>query len=318
MFVLCRAKTSIQQRLPAQLEDKLEKFVDNLRTLRETHHFPDTMIVNMDETPLYFDMPSSHSVHRKGCREVRVRSTGAEKRRLTIILACTAAGQMLPPMIIFKGKRALKHLRIPPGVVVEVQQKGWNDASLTLVWIQKVLLRYTKKQHALLVWDTFTGHMTEQVAEKLQNKVTVAVIPGGCTSKIQPLDVCLNKPFKCYCRSQWNEYVQKQVATQDPGERLKTASKQQVVEWVVDSNKLLDSKKEMVAKSFLVCGISNALDRSQNNMIRCAKELPDMLIAYGLEKNAAADVGSESDDPFSSDEENDSDLDRSEGDSEPE
>ena len=112
--------------------------------------------------------------------------------------------------------------------------------------------------------------------------------------------------------------MQKQVATQDPGERPKTASKQQVVEWVVDSNKLLDSKREMVAKSFLVCGISIALDGSQNNMIRCAKELPDMMIAYGLEKNAAADGGSESDDPFSSDEENDSDLDQSEGDSEPE
>ena len=65
--------------------------------------------------------------------------------------------------------------------------------------------------------------------------------------------------------------------------------------------------------------ISNELDGSQNNMIRCAKELPDMMIAYGLEKDAAAAAdGSESDDPFSSDEENDSDLDQSEGDSEPE
>lgn len=111
----------------------------------------------MDETPLYFDMPRSHTVHKRGHREVRVRSTGAEKRRLTVILACTAAGDMLPPMIIFKGKRALKNLRIPAGVVVEVQQKGWNNSLLTLTWIQKVLCKYTKKQHALLVWDTFTG-----------------------------------------------------------------------------------------------------------------------------------------------------------------
>ena len=43
-----------------------------------------------------------------------------------------------------------------------------------------------------------------------------------------------------------------------------------------------------------------------------------MMIAYGLEKSAAADSGSESDDPFSSDEGNDSDLNQSEGDSEPE
>ena len=139
----------------------------------------------MDETPLYFNMPSSHSVHKKGCREVRVQSTGAEKCQLTILLSCTAAGHRLPPMIIFKGKRVLKNLHIPPGVVVELQQKVWNDASLALVWIQKVLLRYTKKQHALLVWDTFIGHMTEEVAEKLQkSNILVAVIPGGCTSKI--------------------------------------------------------------------------------------------------------------------------------------
>ena len=74
----------------------------------------------------------------------------------------------------------------------------------------------------------------------------------------------------------------------------------------------------MVAKSFLVCGVSNVLDGSQNNMICCAKELPDMMIAYGFKKSADADSGSESDDPFSSDEENDPDVDQSEGDSEPE
>ena len=188
--VICRAKTSIQQKLPAQLEEKFEKFVPNIRVLREAHSFPDAMVINMDETPLYFDIPGSHTVHRKGCREVCIRSTGAEKRRLTIILACTAAGDMLP-MLIFKGKRALKNLRIPAGVIVAVQPKAWNDVALTKIWIQKVLCRYTQKQHALLVWGTFSGHMTEDVAAELQKKnITVATIPGGCTSKIQPLDVC--------------------------------------------------------------------------------------------------------------------------------
>ncbi len=190
----------------------------NIRALREAHSFQDTMVINMDETPLYFDMPGSHSVHKKGAREVRIRSTGAEKRRLTVILTCTAAGDMLPPMVIFKGKRALKNLRIPPGVVVAVQPKAWNDASLTKVWIQKVLSRYTEKQHALLVWDTFTGHMTDDVSEELRRRnITVAMVPGGCTSKVQPLDVCLNKPFKSSCRNQWVEYMQQQVAQQEPG-----------------------------------------------------------------------------------------------------
>lgn len=51
---------------------------------------------------------------------------------------------MLPSMIIFKGKRALKSLHVPAGVVVEVHQKGWKDAALPLVWIQRVLCSYTR------------------------------------------------------------------------------------------------------------------------------------------------------------------------------
>ena len=84
-------------------------------------------------------MPASSAVNRKGYREVRIRYTGTEKRRFTVILACTAAGNMLPPMVIFKGKRALKKLSIPSGVVVRVQSKGWNDTELTKLWIQHVL-----------------------------------------------------------------------------------------------------------------------------------------------------------------------------------
>ena len=108
---------------------------------------------------------------------------------------------------------------------MEVQKKRWNDFSLTNVWVQKILCQYTKKQHALLVWDTFSGHMMTDVAEMLRkNNITVIVIPGGCTSKIQPIDVCLNKSFKNHCRRYWVEYMQQQVATQDPGEKIKLQS----------------------------------------------------------------------------------------------
>lgn len=93
-------------------------------------------------------------------------------------------------MIIFKGKRALKKLHIPAGVVVEVQLKGWNDASLAKVWIQRVLFKYTQKQHAFLILDTFTGHMTD-VAELLQRQknITTVGVPGECMSKIQPVAI---------------------------------------------------------------------------------------------------------------------------------
>ena len=48
-------------------------------------------------------MIPSRLLEKKGAKEVRVESTGVQKRHVTIVLACTGAGKMLPPMIIFKG-----------------------------------------------------------------------------------------------------------------------------------------------------------------------------------------------------------------------
>ena len=63
-------------------------------------------------------------------------------------------------------------------------------------WIRRNL-RYTPEQRALLVWDSFRGHLTNAVKDLLARRnVEVAVIPGGLTPVLQPLDKCINKPFK--------------------------------------------------------------------------------------------------------------------------
>ena len=62
-------------------------------------------IGNMDETPVYFDLVPNKVVDRVGVKSCIVKTTGAEKRRITVTLTVTANGEMLPPFIIFKGKR---------------------------------------------------------------------------------------------------------------------------------------------------------------------------------------------------------------------
>lgn len=66
---LCR-HTCIQQKLLADLEKKLEKLMDEVKVLRQQHNFPDDLILNMNETPIYFDMPRSSTVTKKGAKEV--------------------------------------------------------------------------------------------------------------------------------------------------------------------------------------------------------------------------------------------------------
>ena len=92
------------QKLPKDLEAKIETFYKDIQNLRENGKYSNELIGNMDETPLYFNMIPSRSLEKRGAKEVRVKFTGAQKWHITVVLACTGASRkMLPPMIIFKG-----------------------------------------------------------------------------------------------------------------------------------------------------------------------------------------------------------------------
>ena len=47
---------------------------------------------------------------------------------------------------------------------------------------------------ALLILDSFLAYITVAIKQKLKINTVPMVIPGGCTSKVQLLDVSLNKP----------------------------------------------------------------------------------------------------------------------------
>lgn len=79
--IVLRAKTPVAQKLPKDLEAKIETFykdVQNLTVKREWKYSTE-LIGNMNETPLYFDMIPSRSLEKRGAKEVRVKSTGAQK-----------------------------------------------------------------------------------------------------------------------------------------------------------------------------------------------------------------------------------------------
>ena len=124
--------------------------MNEIRVLRTIYDYPTDLIINMDETPMFFDMVPECTVSKKGVKEVHVRSSGEEKKRLTVALTCTGNGKMLPALAIFKGKRKLK-FKTPANVCVVVQQKGWMDTELMERWLKGIILPHTQKRKALLV-----------------------------------------------------------------------------------------------------------------------------------------------------------------------
>ena len=138
---------------------------------------------------------------------------------------------------------------------------------------------YAQKRKALLVIDSFSAHTTcEFVDESNASNIDIAIIPGGCTSQIQPLNVCLNKPFKSILRKKLLEYVQSLVDHDPNPSKLTTPSKQMCTKWIKAGLEYFKEREGMVKKSFLVCGITNALIGSENGFIHCVKELPDLQV----------------------------------------
>ena len=59
--------------------------------------------------------------------------------------------------------------------------------------------------------DSFSAHLTDDVNENLDNNSCKSIIiPGSCTSKVQPLDVSVNKPFKQILKNKWSPVCEEQ------------------------------------------------------------------------------------------------------------
>lgn len=193
-----RRKTTVAQQLPSDLIEFQQSFLSYMLYMRMQHNYPLKYIGNMDETPMWFDLPSNTTINKKGEKTVSIRTTGHERTSFTVILGCMADGTKLPAVCIFKVKKIPKE-KFPDGIHIRANEKGWVNESEMLWWIEKV---WTSRNpfgnpRSLLVLDGFRGHTVDSVKHRLIEKNTnIAIIPGGCTSKLQPLDVSINKSFK--------------------------------------------------------------------------------------------------------------------------
>ncbi|CAI7913802.1 unnamed protein product [Closterium sp. NIES-54] len=246
-----RVKTKMGQKLAADCKAKVESFWEFVRQMRSLHDYPLDLILNADQTPLFLEMPAERTLEMKGARTVHVWSAGYEKERVTVMLAVTASGLKLPPYVVFKRKTIPK-VPIPAGMVVRAQDKGWMDESLVQDWITQVMVPFLKplrestgrRREALVVLDSYRAHLTEAVGQTMRMfRLSQAVIPGGCTPLVQPLDVSINRAFKCGARHRYSSWFEE--------EGINTTTK----------------AEELVKKAFVTCGISTPIDGSEDHLI---------------------------------------------------
>ena len=158
----------------------------------------------MDEEPLTFDLPLTRTVNKKGESSITLRTNGHERTNFTCVLGCTASGVKLPPMVIFKRITMPKE-KIPNGISFKVNKKGWMMESVMKEWLNECYVKrpggFFRQKKALLVLDSMRAHITDNVKAAIKSTNSIpAVIPGGTTKHLQPLDISVNRAFKVALR----------------------------------------------------------------------------------------------------------------------
>jgi DDE superfamily endonuclease len=177
-------------------------------------------IFNCDQTNLPFSLEAVYTWARMASRSVAVSSSDTSQRA-TVMLGANASGTTkLPPYLVFKGSskstgRIFKELRKGEGYTpyckYSVNEKAWFNEEVMLDWIEVVWKPITVDRGGKLTYlllDEFAVHVTSSVEAAFADLNTeVDIIPGGYTPKLQPMDVGINKPFKGYCRQEFEKWL---------------------------------------------------------------------------------------------------------------
>ena len=180
----------------------------------------DRAIANADETNVYFSPSFERTIADRGSRTVAILQPNSSKR-CTAMLGCAMNGEKLPPYVIFQGKntpggRIARELQDAgnhghhQASMYGVQSKAWMDEDEMERWINTVWAPYaaTIPGPKILIIDSFVVHLTGRIRNLVSNLETeLEIVPPGFTSKLQVMDVGINKPFKDRIRHSVEDFL---------------------------------------------------------------------------------------------------------------
>jgi hypothetical protein len=175
---------------PAVLEDWQKRLPDLLRGYNREDVF------NADETGLFYRALPQRTLAIKGDP---AKGTKTAKDRITVLLACSAAGEKLTPLVIGKSKNPRCFQGKDKGtlpVQYRWNKKAWMTSDIFSEWLDRLNSNMkNKKRHILLFLDNCGAHPDQQ-----RSNIKVVFLPPNTTSKLQPCDAGIIQNVKLQYR----------------------------------------------------------------------------------------------------------------------
>jgi len=187
-------------------------FFTNLKTVYERLKLGPGDIWNMDETGLTTVQNPNRVVARRGVKQLGKMTSGERGTLVTMALAVSATGNVVPPFFIFPRVKYYDHFvsNGPPGSIGDANPTGWMTEKHFVKFTKHFVYhaRPSKERPVLLLLDNHISHLCIEALDYLkQNFVTVLSFPPHCSHKLQPLDRTVYGPLKKYVNAATDNWM---------------------------------------------------------------------------------------------------------------
>ncbi|XP_072500921.1 pogo transposable element with ZNF domain isoform X9 [Notamacropus eugenii] len=259
------ARRAVAHTLPKEVAENAGLFIEFVQRQIHTQDLPLSMIVAIDEISLFLDAEVLSSDDRK---ENALQTVGTGEPWCDVVLSILADGTVLPTLVFYRGQME-QPTNVPESILLEAKESGYSDDEIMELWSSRVWQKHTACQRSkgMLVMDCHRTHLSEEVLSMLSSYSTLpAVVPAGCSSKIQPLDVCIKRTVKNFIHKKWKEQAREMAdGTCDSDILL-----QLVLCWLAEVLEVIGDCPELVQQSFLVASVLPGPDGTANSPTRNA------------------------------------------------
>ncbi|NXR39356.1 POGZ protein, partial [Zosterops hypoxanthus] len=247
--------------LPKEIQGNAGAFIEFVQRQIHTQALPRSMIAAVDEISLFLDVEILGSDDQR--KENALQTVGNGEPWCELVLTLLADGTVLPALVISRGPLQAPPAALPDSILLESKENGCDDDEIMELWAARVWRKHTEcrggaagggggaaSSKGMLVLDCHRTHLSEEVLTVLSSAGTLpAVIPAGCSSKTQPLDVCVKRSLKNFLHKKWRERA-KDLKDPDSSSLL-----QLLLGWLGEALEILGECPELIRRSFLVASV---------------------------------------------------------------
>ncbi|NXX70161.1 POGZ protein, partial [Spizella passerina] len=243
-------RRAVAHPLPKEIQGNAGAFIEFVQRQIHAQELPRAMIAAMDEISLFLDVEVLGSDERK---ESALQTVGNGEPWCELVLTLLADGSVLPALVISRGRPPCP-TALPKSILLESKESGCGDDEIMELWAARVWRKHTEcrggASKGMLVLDCHRTHLSEEVLAVLSAAGALpAVIPAGCSSRTQPLDVCVKRSLKNFLHKKWRERA-RDLADSDSSALL-----QLLLGWLGEALEVLGNCPELIRKSFLVASV---------------------------------------------------------------